>query len=274
MNLTDVTALAKTLMAEHVAEPGWTFAFDDAENRMGCCHYTRRKITVSRKFAAAATDAQVRDVILHEIAHVIAGHGAAHGPKWKMIAARLGATPKSCGDNPHATAVHDDKVDIAIAAAHSLPAPTNGADPATAYFPPGRRVVLGANTRRPGQVLIVVELRRSNYLLVDEQTRRTSLAPRSLFRSHLDGEPTTWTTVNHPAITTSPAPQPTLRVATLASTAQRLLFEGETGIVTAAGALHGEKVKIEKVAKTRYLATVVRTGTQYRIPFHMVKEAA
>lgn len=342
MNLTDVTTLAKTLMAEHITEPGWTFGFDNAERRMGLCSYTNQSITVSRHFAAAATDAQVRDVILHEIAHVLAGHRAGHGPRWKVVAARLGATPKSCGDNPHAAAVRDTKIEDAIAAAHSLPVPTNGLDPATAHFPAGRRVVLGANTRRPGQVLIVVELRVKNYLLVDERTRKTSLAPRSLFRSHLDGEPTTWTTVKHPAITgTARTAAPAASTAASPSTGtpmfRRLLVEGEvgvilsgrlagsvftvasigrtrytgvadgrgitipfsmvgprdgadaapvvtappvrlrpgqTGVVTARGALHGERVTIVKVATTRYLATVARTGAAYRIPFDMVKEAA
>lgn len=39
---------------------------------------------------------QVTDTILHEIAHALAGPAARHGPAWKSIARRLGATPKSC----------------------------------------------------------------------------------------------------------------------------------------------------------------------------------
>ena len=38
---------------------------------------------------------EVRDTILHEIAHALAGAKARHGPAWKAIAKRLGATPKA-----------------------------------------------------------------------------------------------------------------------------------------------------------------------------------
>lgn len=36
----------------------------------------------------------VVDVILHEIAHVIAGHAAGHGPKWKQVCQKIGANPQ------------------------------------------------------------------------------------------------------------------------------------------------------------------------------------
>ena len=35
------------------------------------------------------------DTILHEIAHAIAGVEAGHGPAWKAVAQRLGATPRA-----------------------------------------------------------------------------------------------------------------------------------------------------------------------------------
>ena len=38
---------------------------------------------------------EVRDTILHEIAHALAGAKAKHGPAWKAIARRLGATLKA-----------------------------------------------------------------------------------------------------------------------------------------------------------------------------------
>jgi len=43
-----------------------------------------------------ASSEQLTDTILHEIAHALAGPAAKHGPAWKAIARRLGATPKSC----------------------------------------------------------------------------------------------------------------------------------------------------------------------------------
>jgi predicted SprT family Zn-dependent metalloprotease len=45
--------------------------------------------------AAVASEAQVRDVILHEIAHVRVGHAHHHDAVWKEEARRLGATPRA-----------------------------------------------------------------------------------------------------------------------------------------------------------------------------------
>ena len=38
---------------------------------------------------------QIRDTVLHEIAHAIAGREAGHGPLWKVTARRIGATPRA-----------------------------------------------------------------------------------------------------------------------------------------------------------------------------------
>ena len=38
---------------------------------------------------------QIRDTVLHEIAHVIAGREAGHRPLWKVTAQRIGATPRA-----------------------------------------------------------------------------------------------------------------------------------------------------------------------------------
>ena len=39
--------------------------------------------------------AEIRDTVLHEIAHALVGPEARHGPEWKAIAKRLGATPRA-----------------------------------------------------------------------------------------------------------------------------------------------------------------------------------
>jgi len=101
MNINDVPALARALMDQHLpAGHRWTFALDSAKSRLGACQYTKRKITVSRHFAAHATEAEVRDTVLHEIAHVLTPSDK-HGLRWKAVATRLGATPKACGTNPY-----------------------------------------------------------------------------------------------------------------------------------------------------------------------------
>lgn len=46
---------------------------------------------------ARGEPAAVRDTILHEIAHALAGHAAGHGPVWKGVCRRIGARPVRCG---------------------------------------------------------------------------------------------------------------------------------------------------------------------------------
>lgn len=103
MDLHDAVTLARALMAEHgIDRAGWTFAFDDAVQRMGCCRYGKKQISLSRHFTSAAPEERVRDVILHEIAHVFVPSGK-HDLHWKAVALRLGARPQACGDNPFVT---------------------------------------------------------------------------------------------------------------------------------------------------------------------------
>jgi len=64
--------LAVTLMQQH-GLVGWTFKFDHARRRFGCCNFTRRTISLSRPLTFLNDDAEVRDTILHEIAHALAG---------------------------------------------------------------------------------------------------------------------------------------------------------------------------------------------------------
>lgn len=68
----------------------WTFGFDHAKRRAGLCNYTARKITVSRYLAAKFDDDEIHQILLHEVAHAIAGSDAAHGAEWKHIAREIG----------------------------------------------------------------------------------------------------------------------------------------------------------------------------------------
>lgn len=75
----------------------WTIGTDNARKRLGFCNYTRQRITLSKHYASSAPWSEVRETVLHEIAHVIAGSDAGHGAKWKRIARRIGlADPTRC----------------------------------------------------------------------------------------------------------------------------------------------------------------------------------
>ncbi len=75
---------------------GWDFHWDHAVKRMGCCWPTRRRISLSRYYAAACLPqdaARLRRTLLHELAHALAWHherSTGHGPAWQRWCAELG----------------------------------------------------------------------------------------------------------------------------------------------------------------------------------------
>ena len=80
-----VRTWAHALIDLHL-DPSWSFAFDNAKTRAGLCNYTNQRISVSRHLAARFGDDEIHQVLLHEVAHAIAGTRAGHGPRWKAIA--------------------------------------------------------------------------------------------------------------------------------------------------------------------------------------------
>ena len=92
--LLEVAGEARALMDEHGLHD-WTFRFSAAESRLGECRERERLIRLSRRHAVNGDPRAVRDTILHEIAHALAGAKARHGPGWKAVARRIGATPKA-----------------------------------------------------------------------------------------------------------------------------------------------------------------------------------
>lgn len=95
MNLDDVDALARDLMAAHGLFPTWRFAFDHAKRRAGACRHKDRTITVSRHLMALYPEALVREVLLHEIAHAVAGAEHRHDAVWKRTALAIGSNGKA-----------------------------------------------------------------------------------------------------------------------------------------------------------------------------------
>jgi len=77
----------------------WNFQFDHARRRFGCCSYGRKLITLSRPLTLLNDEREVRDTILHEIAHALVAPGDGHGRKWRQACARIGAEPRRCYDD-------------------------------------------------------------------------------------------------------------------------------------------------------------------------------
>jgi predicted SprT family Zn-dependent metalloprotease len=100
MDLLSAAQLARRLMRSHGVSSRWQFAFDGAIRRFGNCNYGRRQITLSAPLTLLNDESQVRDTILHEIAHALAPARAGHGPAWKAIARSIGCAPERCyGDD-------------------------------------------------------------------------------------------------------------------------------------------------------------------------------
>lgn len=97
--LTEVAAEARRLMDQH-GLPNWLLGFNHSFKQLGLCNYEKKEILLSAMQAIRRTPAETTDVILHEIAHALAGWKAGHGPKWKKIATRIGAKPNACAEAP------------------------------------------------------------------------------------------------------------------------------------------------------------------------------
>lgn len=91
MEREDAARLARGLMAEHGLS-GWTFRFDRARRRAGLCRYDRREISLSGPLTELYDEADVREVVLHEIAHALAGARHGHDAVWRATARSLGST--------------------------------------------------------------------------------------------------------------------------------------------------------------------------------------
>jgi predicted SprT family Zn-dependent metalloprotease len=94
MNLYEAAHLARQLMMENQLTD-WSFGFDHARRRFGRCDYTHRQITLSRPLTLLNSIDEVRDTILHEIAHALCPKDG-HGAKWRAVCRRLGAKPARC----------------------------------------------------------------------------------------------------------------------------------------------------------------------------------
>jgi predicted SprT family Zn-dependent metalloprotease len=94
---TAVSSLASDLFAAH-GLAGWTFGFNRRKQAMGMCFYDRRAIELSVHFVARNSADEIRDTLLHEIAHALVGPGHGHDAVWQAKCLEVGARPVRCGD--------------------------------------------------------------------------------------------------------------------------------------------------------------------------------
>ena len=96
MDLAQARQLADDLMRLHKLSPNWSFKFDHSKVAFGKCYYGKKQISLSRHLVELNEENEVRDTILHEIAHALAPRGSAHNAKWQAIAKSIGCNGDRC----------------------------------------------------------------------------------------------------------------------------------------------------------------------------------
>jgi hypothetical protein len=91
--------MAEELMDKHLdlENERWSFHFSACKSFLGRCNPMDKTIEISTAFIQSMTDYQIKQVVLHEIAHAMVGTGMGHNFMWKMMASAIGV------DNPSAT---------------------------------------------------------------------------------------------------------------------------------------------------------------------------
>lgn len=91
----EVAAYALVCIAALELE-GWSFAWDRAVRRLGCCSPAQKRVSLSRYFVAHYLERDVeliRRTLLHELAHALCwekAHRRGHGAAWRACCAALG----------------------------------------------------------------------------------------------------------------------------------------------------------------------------------------
>lgn len=101
MELKKASALTHVLMHQHGLSRGWTFRWQNKKRSLGTCSYNRKEIRLSRWYVELNDMGDVKDTILHEIAHALSyerygSRGVGHGRLWKSVCREIGAIPKAC----------------------------------------------------------------------------------------------------------------------------------------------------------------------------------
>ena len=93
LHATEVLAQFQT---RGVLGTGWHVDFDLAPRRAAQCMYNEERIQLAVGHCLKADPHEVRNTVLHEIAHAIAGPGHHHDEHWKRIARQIGCTAERC----------------------------------------------------------------------------------------------------------------------------------------------------------------------------------
>ena len=87
----DFFIMAHELLVQHGISD-WHVTVDRSTRRAGICYYNCKRLSFSRHLAYSDTipDDEVRNIVLHEIAHVLVGPGHGHNDVWRDKALAIG----------------------------------------------------------------------------------------------------------------------------------------------------------------------------------------
>lgn len=95
MELGAAYAMATQLLRQH-GLGDWHVVFDRAKTRAGVCRSDARQIGLSAALTRLHAEPEVRDTVLHEIAHALVGPRHGHDTVWQAAALRIGCSAQRC----------------------------------------------------------------------------------------------------------------------------------------------------------------------------------
>ncbi len=95
VDLGDAYKMAAQLLEQHGLDD-WEIEFDNAKRRAGVCRYARRVIGLSAPLTRLHPVDEVRETILHEIAHALVGPQHGHDQVWAAQAKAIGSNAVRC----------------------------------------------------------------------------------------------------------------------------------------------------------------------------------
>lgn len=87
---------ARQLMTENGLGRDWKIKIGSAKRQAGSCHRGLKVIRLSHTLLSQWPFADIRDTILHEIAHALTPNDPGHGAAWKAKCIEIGAKPERC----------------------------------------------------------------------------------------------------------------------------------------------------------------------------------
>lgn len=78
---------------------GWSFKLNTNTQRVGVCKFDIKRIEFSQHFMERNSEYEIRDTILHEIAHALVGPHHGHDAVWRAKCREIGARPERLADD-------------------------------------------------------------------------------------------------------------------------------------------------------------------------------